>query len=252
MLIVDPWFYVTAIPAVFIYGMAKGGLGGAAGAMSVPLMSLTADPLQAAAILLPIICLMDLQVLHLFWRKFDAHSLRILVPASVIGIAVGSLLLGVLPGFALKIMLGSIAILFCLDRWTQRRSEQSNSPPGDWSGRFWGFVAGITSTHIHAGAPPASIYLLPKNLDKVILVGTFGVFFAVLNFVKLIPYTLLQQFDSQNLITALVLSPLGPLGVWAGYKVLHYFDQQAIYRIIYVFLLLTGGKLLVDGLGAML
>ncbi|MGI9203571.1 MAG: sulfite exporter TauE/SafE family protein [Woeseiaceae bacterium] len=247
MFVEDALFYLAAVPAVLIYGMGKGGLGGAAGAVSVPMMSLTIEPVQAAAILLPIICFMDLQVARLFWGKFDVASLRIIIPAALIGVAIGASLLGVLPAAGMRLTLGIIAVLFCVDYVARRRGEKQRLAPGPWSGRFWGVIAGITSTHVHAGGPPISIYLLPKNLDKVILVGTFGVFFFVLNYVKLIPYAMLGQFDTRNLITSLILLPVAPIGVWLGYRFLHYFDQATIYRTIYAFLFITGLKLLYDG-----
>jgi len=243
----DVAFYLAAVPAVLIYGMGKGGIGGSAGAVSVPLMSLTIEPVQAAAILLPIICVMDLQVVKLFWGRFDVQSLKIIIPAAIVGVGIGASLLGVLPTSGMKLFLGVIAILFCLDYYTAATRKQQRQPPGPWAGRFWGVIAGITSTHVHAGAPPISIYLLPKNLDKVVLVGTFGVIFFVLNYVKLVPYTMLGQFDARNLGTSLVLLPLAPLGVWMGYRLLHRFEQATIYKLIYAFLLLTGSKLLFDG-----
>src|SRR5690606_37790569 len=53
-LLSDPWFYAAALPAVFLIGLSKGGLGGAMALIGVPLMSLVVPPVQAAAILLPI------------------------------------------------------------------------------------------------------------------------------------------------------------------------------------------------------
>ncbi len=57
--VVDPWFYIAAVPAVLLYGIGKGGLGGALGIIAVPLMALIIAPTQAAAILLPILLVMD-------------------------------------------------------------------------------------------------------------------------------------------------------------------------------------------------
>ena len=45
----NPWFYLTAISAILIVGIAKGGLGGGLGLIGVPLMTLTMPPFQAAA-----------------------------------------------------------------------------------------------------------------------------------------------------------------------------------------------------------
>ena len=60
MLITDPWFYAAAIPAVLLFGISKGGFGGGLGVIAVPLMALVISPIQAAAILLPILCVMDI------------------------------------------------------------------------------------------------------------------------------------------------------------------------------------------------
>jgi hypothetical protein len=51
---------------------------------------------------------------------------------------------------------------------------------------------------------PLTIYLLPQNLDKVVLMGTMAVFFAVINYIKLIPYTLLGAFDATNILKSIV------------------------------------------------
>ena len=53
-IITDPLFYLLAIPAIVALGLAKGGFAGV-GMVSTPLLALTMPPLQAAAILLPIL-----------------------------------------------------------------------------------------------------------------------------------------------------------------------------------------------------
>ncbi|PZO79134.1 MAG: hypothetical protein DI629_10165, partial [Mesorhizobium amorphae] len=59
-LLLDPLFYAVAIPAVILVGLSKGGFGGGVGFVGVPLMALVISPVQAAAILLPILILMDI------------------------------------------------------------------------------------------------------------------------------------------------------------------------------------------------
>ena len=45
-LISDPIFYAVAVPAVILVGLSKGGLGGAAGFIGVPMMALATSPVQ--------------------------------------------------------------------------------------------------------------------------------------------------------------------------------------------------------------
>src|SRR5262249_8883678 len=56
--ITDPLFYLLAIPAIVALGLGKGGFAGV-GMISTPLLALTMPPLQAAAILLPIVLCQD-------------------------------------------------------------------------------------------------------------------------------------------------------------------------------------------------
>ena len=57
-LLADPLFYLVAVPAVVFLGLSKGGFSGI-GMVSTPLLALILPPLEAAAILLPIILIQD-------------------------------------------------------------------------------------------------------------------------------------------------------------------------------------------------
>jgi uncharacterized membrane protein YfcA len=246
-IITNPQFYMIAVPAVLLYGMGKGGLGPSVGAITVPALSLVISPMQAAAIMLPILCVMDIFAIWNFRKQFDPRHLKILLPAGIIGIVVAALMLGKLQPGTLRIIIGTIVIAFCLNYWL-RDDSRSRKKGGRVSGFFWGAIAGFTSTQIHAGGPPISIYLLPQKLDKVIFMGTIAVFFGAVNYIKLIPYTLLGAFDTANLMTSAVLIPLAPIGIQLGYRILNRVPQKTIYRFLYIALFLSGLKLLYDGI----
>ena len=91
------------------------------------------------------------------------------------------------------------------------------------------------------------MYLLPKQLPPLIYAGTAGVFFAVVNAVKLVPYALLGQFSAENLLYSLVLVPLAPLGVRVGHYLVKISNPQFYYKVISIFLLVLAVKLLWDG-----
>ena len=56
----DPGFYAAAIPAVLLLGISKSGFGSGFGALAVPLISLTVTVPQAAAILMPVLFVLDI------------------------------------------------------------------------------------------------------------------------------------------------------------------------------------------------
>lgn len=249
-IISDPWFYVAAVPAVLMFGISKGGFGGGLGVVAVPLMALAVSPVQAAAILLPILCLMDLFSLWAFRGKWVGRELRILVPASLLGIAIGTVLFGYMSPALIRLLLGAVAIVFTLQYWAERylknRKEQSLFSPT--IGVLAASVAGFTSFIAHAGGPPLSMYLLRRGLDRTMFVGTAVVFFTVVNYVKLIPYAWLGQFDSSNLGTSLVLSPLAPVGIGIGYYLHQRVTDRIFFVFVYTMLFVVSMKLITDGI----
>ena len=59
MLSNDPWFYAVAIPAVLLMGLSKSGFASGLGSMGTPLMALVIPVPRAAAIMLPLLLVMD-------------------------------------------------------------------------------------------------------------------------------------------------------------------------------------------------
>ena len=247
-MIADPWFYAAAVPAVVLAGVSKGGLGGGGlTVMAVPLMSLIVAPPQAAAIMLPVLCAMDAMGLWVYWRAWSRAAMRILVPAAVVGIAVGAALFRYLDADLIRLMVGTIAIVFSLNWWLNRRRAQAAARANVVKGGFWGALAGFTSFVAHAGGPPLNVYLLPLKLEKSVYIGSGIVFFAIVNLVKIPPYAWLGQFTLENLLTSAALLPLVPvgmgIGIWAQKKI----DERIFYGICYAALIVTGLKLLYDG-----
>ena len=252
MLIDNPWFYLAAIPAVVLTGISKSGFGGVAGGISVPIMALVISPVQAAAIMLPILCVMDIASIIAYRKIWDRRNLAIILPAALLGILIGTFTFEYLTDDVVRLIVGTIAVLFALYNWIGRRFfGRAEAPPTKRNlvkGTAAGIVSGFTSFVAHSGGPPLQIYLLPQRIDKTLYVGTTVVFFLVVNYVKLVPYALIGQFSGINLVSALVLLPLAPLGVWLGLRLHRMVPEGLFYRIAYVMLFATGVKLVWDGL----
>jgi uncharacterized membrane protein YfcA len=213
----------------------------------VPLMALAVSPLQAAAILLPILCVMDVFAIRKFWRQWDVTNIVIMLPAGCVGVLVGSLTFSYLNEGHVRLLIGLLALIFALNFWLKSPGSIQKEP--DYiKGSFWSVIGGFTSFGIHSGGPPVNIYLLPQKLHPKVFMGTCAMFFWITNYVKLIPYFILGQLDSQNLQTSLVLLPLAPIGVGFGYYLHTRVSTQKFYNIFNFFLIITGCKLTYDGI----
>ncbi|WP_096086384.1 sulfite exporter TauE/SafE family protein [Agaribacterium haliotis] len=243
-MITDIWFYLSAIPAVFFYGMGKGGIGGILGVLSVPLMAMSVSPVQAAAILLPLLCGMDLMALFYHHKNCNYAELKIMMPFAVLGVIIASYFMENLPPHLVELIIGGLALIFLVQKLLLKASGQ----PKLIKGYMLNLLSGFSSTIAHAGGPPASMYLLPKKLPKEQLIGTSVVFFAGLNFVKLVPYSYMGQLDEQNLMTSLLLVPIAFLGVRTGVRLVNIISQELIYKISYSVLFITAIKMLYSGI----
>lgn len=242
-------FYLVAIPAVMIYGISKGGFGAVFGIVSVPLMSMVISPLQATAILLPLLIAMDVFVLRKFWRSFDKRSIFLLVPSAALGVLAGYFTVGIFDENNARLLVGVIAIAFGLRHFVVKQNVTNTIDNKDKAkGLFWGTIAGFTSFHVHSGGPPVSAYLLPKQLPPLMYAGTTGVFFGLVNLIKLPAFIATGQLSKENLILALILLPLVPISVSLGYRLAQKFDVKAYYSIISIALILMGARLLYVGL----
>jgi uncharacterized membrane protein YfcA len=247
LLISDPLFYVVAIPAILLVGISKGGFGGGVGLIGTPMVALVTTPTRAAAILLPILCAMDVVGVIAYRRSWDPVNLRILVPGSVLGILLGTATFRFLDENLIRLLIGVLALAFVLRYWLAKGTAPEPTAPDRRAGSLWAALSGFTSFVAHAGGPPLSVYLLPQNMDKTLFVGTTVIYFAFVNYLKLIPYGFLGQFSGENLLTSLVLSPLAPLGMWLGIWLHRRIEEKLFYQSVYLMLAAVGLKLLYDG-----
>jgi uncharacterized membrane protein YfcA len=249
-MITDPWFYVAAVPAVIILGLAKGGFAGI-GTLATPIIALAISPVQAASIVLPILIVQDVYSVLVYRRHWDAFNLRVLLPGALIGVALGYLLAAHLPEAGVALAVGVISIAFGA---RQLLRPQKLPPPARRpnvaAGWFWGALSGFTSMISHAGSPPFQIYVMPQRLDARVFVGTNVLFFAAVNWIKVPPYLALGQFTRGNLSTSAVLFPLAILATWLGIVLVRRFSNERFYVVSYWLMILIGLKLVYDGVAA--
>ena len=245
-IITDPWFYAVAIPAVFLVGLGKSGFGSGVGSLAVPMIALVVTVPQAAALLMPVLLLVDLLGLAAFRKDFDKKLLKFLVPFALLGTVIGTLLFKVLDARLVAGIVGIFTLLFLAQRLAFPPKADAPPPPR-WLGAILTTTSGFTSFIAHAGGPPVSAYVIPMRLTPLQYTATMAFLFFVVNLSKWIPYAWLGLIDLRNMSTSLVLLPFAPVGVYVGVRIARVIDQKLFYRVLYGGMLLAGLKLVYDG-----
>jgi len=233
----DWLFWLIAITGVILTGISKSGFAGGAGVVAVPLMSLYIPFEQTVVIMLPLLIVMDYKMMRLHWRNVPWPIVKQLLFAAIAGIVLGGAMMNQLSGEHLMIMLALLSILFSiwgsLAQWLSRFKRQ---------GYFWGGFSGLSSTLLHAGGPPINIYLVSLQMPKLQWLAATAAFFGVMNWIKVVPYTLNGLWQWELVWVTLGLFPFAYLGVILGHHI-----QKRISETR--FLQLCKGLLFFSGLG---
>lgn len=250
MLILDFSFFVIAAPAVVFAGISKGGFGSGAAFAASSILALIVPPGLALGVMLPLLMLMDVASLRPYWGEWRWHEARLLILGGIPGVALGAALFSVVDDDGFRVLIGVISVAFVIWRFCMSRGLitvlEGDVP--DWQGGIAGFAAGFTSFVSHAGGPPAAVYLLSRGLKKTEYQASSVIVFWVINIVKFIPYAFLGMFTLETGQANLALAPFALIGTWIGVKAHHMVPERVFFAFTYVILMITGIKLMFDGL----
>ena len=202
--------------------------------------------------MLPILIVQDWVSVWAFRRDFSSRNLVILIPASMIGVALGWLLAARVSEDAVRLAVGVISIAFVVYMLIRDRLGRAPvAKPGVPTGILWGSLAGFTSFISHSGAPPFQVYVMPQYLTPRVFAGTATMFFAAVNLLKIPPYFLLGQFSRENLTVSAGLIPVAVLSTFAGVWLVRRVSADRFYAIILALTFLIGVKLTYDAVRAL-
>lgn len=239
-------FWIAASIASLLVGMSKGGLPMVA-LLSVPILSFSMPPAAAAGLLLPVYIVSDGYGVWLYRREFSPRNLKILIPATAIGITIGYLTVAIVPDSAVKLAVAAIGLYYLGDKMRRRFGPETAPRPADLPrGLFWGTIAGFTSYISHAGGPPFQAYALPQKLPKMVFAGTATILFAAVNLMKVPPYILAGQITWHSLSATAWLAPAAFLGAWSGYRLTQILPEKLFFAFVETALFLVSLKLLYD------
>ena len=243
---INSLFFISVVPAIVLYGIAKSGLGGSISLISVPLMTVVMPLQQALAIILPILIFSDIIAVYRFRREFNFSILKVIVPFAAVGIIIGSLTFSYFSENLLKFIVGIMGFLFAGHYFLFKKEKTIPAKQNFLKGAICSSIAGFSSFCVHSGGTPTSLYLLPLRLKKEIYVGTRVIFFCFVNLLKLPLYIYLSMVNFDTLYQSITLFPLAVIGIFIGYKLLKIIKENLFYNIIYALILASSTKLIID------
>ncbi len=250
MLTLDLTFFLVAGPAVLFAGISKGGFGSGASFASASVLALVVEPGLALGVMLPLLMLIDVSTLKPYWRKWDWQASKLLILGALPGVALGAALYSHAEPDVFRVLIGVISVGFVVWQVANRQGwvQMADHVFSPRAGAIAGAIAGFTSFVSHAGGPPAAVYLLTKNLSKTQFQATTVLVFWVINIAKFIPYAALGMFTMQTAFANLMLAPFAILGAWLGVIAHRLVPERIFFALTYVLLVMTGVKLIWDGL----
>ncbi len=259
----SPWWALICF-AVFFIGIAKSGFGSGVGLLIVPTtaMAMAHTPFGfegALGLLLPLLIVGDLIAIWQYRHLFSMSIVKKLLPATVVGVVIGSLLLAWFHDHDRKIAeslikteigLESVALVV-LHFYRVWRGQRELYVPKPLHNHLVGGTAAISSTMAHAAGPIIALYLLPQKLDRKLFVGTCAIYFGILNNAKIPGYFFAGQMHWDLFYLSLKLLPLVFIGAAAGFWLNQRMTDRIFSNIVFSVTLVLGVYLMYDGISTL-
>lgn len=246
---------VVVVVAVVGSAVIKNGVGVGAGIFLLPFLSLILEPKLALGLGAPAMLISDVVGVRIYWLEWDKKELMLLVPFALLGVLLGALVVNATPNEVFKFWVGVFAIgVSAYNLYKQRfgsssKKEVDTETTDDENKKLtslFGFLGGAASTIIHAGGMIMSIYLLHRRKEKRAFVGTFILFFAIINTSKMVTYVGIGILSASTMLLVLALAPLIVIGGLTGNALNKRIPQETFRTIVLVIIFLIGVRLLMS------
>jgi hypothetical protein len=178
-------------------------------------------------------------------RGVDRPALVSLVPASAVGLILGTLSLATLDVTWLARLCGALTAVFALDVLRRAVNRRAVRPWPTWAALPAGLAGGLLGGLFGTSGPPIVAYLERQLTRGSALRATLLAYFLAINLMRLIGYGAASLYSDKVLLAAAAMLPGASLGAWAGATFQRRTTEGPFRLTIAVVLLLTGVALAV-------
>jgi len=241
--------------AGFLSAIIKNGVGIGSGIFLLPTLSIAFPVKTALGLGAPLMFASDLIGLRNYWREWFnlKEFLRLFIP-SCLGLAVGTFLLTIIPGNIFKVCVGIFGMIYALmllfpkfapfvafkNLFGAMKTANVNAQAG-----FYGVLAGISTILAHAGGVVWSIYLMTRNMDRRMFVGSIILMFSITNAYKVLAYVYLDFLSVDMLKSVLFAIPAVWVGAYLGNLFNKKINQQLFRKIVLVTIFIVSALLVI-------
>ena len=217
---VGPLLFGIACAAALVTGFLRNAVGGGIGLTLTPVLTLALPPQAVLAMIGLLLLLSDPISLWLYWQRWDIGEARRLVPAMLVGIALGGWLVAGLSATSLRQAIGGAALLFgSVQLAVMLRGRPPTAAPASRPVALGvGLAAGVASTVAHSGGVVLGLYLVGRPLGSAGVVATGALAYALSDVVKIGTYAAIGWVTPPLLVATAAATPFLYVGSWLGYR----------------------------------
>lgn len=233
-----PALLILALSVVLAAAFVRGYSGFGFPLLAVPALTLVLPP----ALVVPIMFLVEMAIAAVLlpsaWGTVDWRSLRWILPAALLCLPFGGLLLVLVPANWMALAIALLVLVFALLFW---RGFALKRRPGAALSLGAGAASGLLGGAIAISGPPVILFYFSAPGTAAVSRASLIFYFAAIDVVGLAVVAWNGLVTEAALLwSALLVLPVC-LGVWLGQR--HFFqtDEATFRRIVLILLFLIGG-----------
>ncbi len=241
--------WTWAIGAILFASVLRGFTGFGFAVVAVPLASLVLPPQPVVAAMLLMQTAIGLRDCFAERKKADWRSVRRLTVGAVAGTPIGLAALIALPLPWVRLVLGVLVAVAVVVTWKPVRHR---GPPARRWGVLAGFCSGVSNGLAAMAGPPAIVYFLAAEDDRVLVRSSLMVFFPIASALALPPAVWAGLIGQQAVWIAALGLPLMIGGGWAGTALFRRYGHHAYRPVALAALGFTAAASLARGMAGLL
>lgn len=241
----SPAEIAVVLVAAAVASIVKSMLGSGYPLILVPAIALFSTVETAAAVVAPANVVLNLVIAFELWdRRHETVGLGRFVVASMVGAALGALILPIAPDRALRIVLVGIIGLYLVTRLWQPKATISPRGVARY-GPVVGGLSGVFQGATGVSGPIVMPWHLSLGLARDPFVFSVGVIYGLSSVAQLVLIAGQGLYDVERLVLGLVLVPIALALAPVGSRLRRQLDLAAFERLVILLLIVSAVSLAV-------